>query len=153
MRQLFQGIIVHLGHLGASGLDNGAVIEVSIPKYVSPTSSSEAIHKSTPSLQESYNEVINAVGKLNRLLVIHLDDCQEFFCGSTNNPEKTANNKIRVGDLMCFALRLFSRRVSSLVKCREILWVFSGTHPNLYLEMKVASTFENHTMWRKLCET
>jgi hypothetical protein len=139
--QLFQSIIEQLNGLDTSNLENGAVIEVSIPKYISPTSSSEGIHKSTPSLQESYQNVIDTVEKLDRLLVIHLDDCQEFFCGSTKNPEKTADNEIRVGDLMCFALRLFSRRVSSLMKCREILWVFSGTRPNLYLEMKVASSF------------
>lgn len=91
------------------------MIEVSIPVYISPTSRSENIHAQGPSHRKSYNMVIDAVKKLDRLLVIHLDDCQEFFCGSTKNPVKTADNEIRVGDLMCFALRLFSRRVSSLI--------------------------------------
>ncbi|KAI8901313.1 hypothetical protein BC833DRAFT_578228 [Globomyces pollinis-pini] len=44
---------------------------------------------------------------------------------------------------MGFALRLFSSQVSNLKKSHNILWVFSGTRPNLGLEMKVASTFWN----------
>ncbi|KAI3632613.1 hypothetical protein MIR68_009719 [Amoeboaphelidium protococcarum] len=138
---LCQSIVEQLDELDASNLEQGGAIEVSIPERVSPILSSEDTHTATLSLQACYKKVIEYMRKLDRLLVIHLDDCQQFFCGSTKNPEKTVDNKIRVGDLMCFAVRLFSRRVSSLQTCREKLWVFSGTRPNLYLEMKVASSF------------
>jgi hypothetical protein len=50
---------------------------------------------------------------------------------------------VKMDEIMGFALRLFSAQVSSLKKSRNILWVFSGTRPNLGLEMKVASTFWN----------
>lgn len=48
---------------------------------------------------------------------------------------------MRVEEIMGFALRLFSRQVSYLKKSTNILWVFSGTRPNLGYEMKVASHF------------
>ena len=42
---------------------------------------------------------------------------------------------------MGFALQNFNQKVACLKKCRHILWVFSGTRPNLDLELKVASKF------------
>ena len=42
---------------------------------------------------------------------------------------------------MGHALRLFSREVARLRRDQHILWVFSGTRPNLSLEMRVASNF------------
>jgi hypothetical protein len=42
---------------------------------------------------------------------------------------------------MGLALRLFASEVSILGTCKNIFWVFSGTRPNLDLEMKVASEY------------
>lgn len=44
---------------------------------------------------------------------------------------------------MGLALNFFSREVCALGKCKEILWIFSGTRPNLYLEFRIASKFGN----------
>jgi hypothetical protein len=70
-----------------------------------------------------------------------LDDCQKFFCGLTETAKVDKQKSVKVDEIMGFALRLFSTQVSSLKKSRNILWVFSGTRPNLGLEMKVASKF------------
>ncbi|KAI3656314.1 hypothetical protein MP638_003113 [Amoeboaphelidium occidentale] len=140
LSQLFQSIIGQLSDLDKSDPGDGAMIKVSIPKYISPTASSEDMNAPVPSFVDAYQKMRATVGNLGRLLVIHLDDCQEFFCGLTKTP-KLSVDTIKVGNLMCYALRLFSCRVSSLDTCREILWVFSGMRPNLYIEMKVASRF------------
>ena len=108
LMQLFQSIIEQLDILDMSNLEHGTVVKVSIPMYISPTSSTEDIHISTPSLEDSYQRVINDVKNLDHLLVIHLDDCQKFFCGTLKTPGMFGG-KIRVGDLMCFAFGLFSR--------------------------------------------
>lgn len=45
---------------------------------------------------------------------------------------------------MGLALRLFSREVAGFGKSRYIMWIFSGTRPNLDMEMRVASKLEDH---------
>lgn len=134
LAQLFQCIIEKLNHLDPAA----TVIEITIPKYISPTKTEfiEIMESSA----EAYERLTHIVKDLKRLLVIHLDDCQEFFCELTKTPE-IVDGKVRVGDIMGLALRLFSRKVAELGKSRHILWIFSGTRPNLNMEMTVASRF------------
>ena len=135
--QLFEGIIEQLNRIEPVA----TVIEITIPNYVSPTKTDfPVVNKS---LSDSYKELLATIESLNRLLVIHLDDCQKFFCGLTGTVKVDKQKLVKLDEIMGFALRLFSSQVSSLKKSRNILWVFSGTRPNLSLEMKVASTFWN----------
>jgi len=137
LAQLFQSIIDKL-----INIDPGAtVIEITIPDYISPTKTDFPFVKE--SLSDSYRKLLATIESLDRLLVIHLDDCQKFFCGLTETVKVDKQKSVKVDEIMGFALRLFSTQVSSLKKSRNILWVFSGTRPNLGLEMKVASTFWN----------
>jgi hypothetical protein len=132
--QLFQSIIEKLNKI-----DLGATfIEITIPKYISPTK--PVFDETMESSAAAYEKLIGIVNGLERLLVIHLDDCQEFFCGLTKTTE-IVDGKLKVGQVMGFALQNFNRKVSALKKCRHILWVFSGTRPNMDLELKVASKF------------
>jgi hypothetical protein len=140
LTQLFQCIIEKFNALESSNWNTGSnLIHVTLPDYISPTKPGfPDLYKS---LSVTLKELVQTIQKLNRLLVIHLDDCQEFFCGLTKNVEQRDDGKVKVGEIMGLALRLFSRQVCALGKYKEILWVFSGTRPNLYLEMKIASKF------------
>lgn len=134
LAQLFQSIIDKL-----INIDPGATfIEITIPKYISPTK--PGFDETMDSSAAAYERLTEIVKDLKRLLVIHLDDCQEFFCGLTKTAE-IVDGRLKVGEVMGFALQNFNQKVSSLKKCRHILWVFSGTRPNLDLELKVASKF------------
>ena len=135
--QLFEGIIEQLNSIEPEA----TVIEITIPDYISPTKTDFPLVKE--SLSDSYKKLLATIESLDRLLVIHLDDCQKFFCGLTETAKVDKQKSVKVDEIMGFALRLFSTQVSSLKKSRNILWVFSGTRPNLGLEMKVASTFWN----------
>ena len=147
--QLFQAIIVCLDRLDPENIGNeGEIIDISLPKYATSVSSLSSLDditctSSSPSLHEYYQEMISAANKFNRLLVIHLDDCQAFFCGLTKNQVIRRDGKVRFSDVMSSAFRIFSRRVSSMPHCKDVLWIFSGTRPNLDLEMKIASSFGN----------
>ena len=46
-----------------------------------------------------------------------------------------------VAHIMGLALRHFSKEVSALEKCKEIMWDFSGTRPNMTLEFKIACKY------------
>jgi hypothetical protein len=137
LAQVFDVIIEQLNRIDTEA----TVIEIAIPNYISPTKTDFPLEQE--SLSESYKNLVATIESLDRLLVIHLDDCQKFFCGLTETVKVDKQNSVKVDEIMGFALRLFSRHVSSLKKSRNILWVFSGTRPNLGLEMKVASTFWN----------
>jgi len=100
------------------------LIHVTLPDYISPTK--PGFPDLDKSMSATYKELVQKIQKLNHLLVIHLDDCQEFFCGLTKNLELRDDGKVKVGEIMGLALRLFSREVCGLGKCKEILWVFSG---------------------------
>ena len=136
---LFQCIIEQLNAVDATHLDRGATIKVAPPKYISPTSA--GFPQQNVDLSDIYNELIKKVAKTDRLLVIHLDDCQEFFYGLTKT-SLVADGQLKVGDIMGYALRLFSKEVARLRRDQHILWIFSGTRPNLSLEMRVASNFD-----------
>ena len=135
LAQLFEGIMEQLAQIEPTA----TVIEVTIPDYISPTK--PVFPDVIANLSSTYKKLLSTIKGLGRLLVIHLDDCQEFFCGLTETVKVDKTKSVKVGELMGFALRLFSRQVSSLKKSPNILWVFSGTRPNLGLEMKVASKF------------
>ncbi|KAI8891896.1 hypothetical protein BC833DRAFT_644839 [Globomyces pollinis-pini] len=114
--QLFHSIFEQLDNLDSSKLINGTNIR-------------------GLSLTDINRNLIYKVRNLKHLLVIHLDDCQEFFCGMTSNAEKQQDDKFKVGDIMGFALRL---------NAKEILGVFSGTIPTLSLEIKMAGKFRQY---------
>ena len=134
LAQLFQSIIDKLINIDPEA----TFIEITIPKYNYPTK--PGFDEKMDSSAEAYERLTEIVKGLKRLLVIHLDDCQEFFCGLTKTTE-IVDGKLKVGEVMGYALQNFNQKVSSLKKCRHILWVFSGTRPNLDLKMKVASKF------------
>jgi hypothetical protein len=133
--QLFKGIIEQVNSIEPEA----TVIEITMSAYISPTKTDFPREES---LSDWYKRLLTAIEDLDRLLVIHLDDCQEFFCGLTETA-KVDKKSVKVDEVMGFALRLFSRKVSFLKKSANILWVFSGTRPNLGLEMKVASRFSH----------
>ena len=134
LAQLFQSIIDKLGNIKLGDTS----IEITIPKYISPTK--PGFDETMDSSAAAYERLTEIVKGLERLLVIHLDDCQEFFCGLTKTTE-IVDGRLKAGEVMGFALQNFNQKVSALKKCRHILWVFSGTRPNLDLELKVASKF------------
>jgi hypothetical protein len=137
LAQLFQCITAQLNTMAAT---QGATIKVVSPKYISPTS--VEFPAKNVDVSDIYKELVKKVNETDRLLVIHLDDCQEFFCGLTKTTGMN-NGTLRVGDIMGLALRLFSKEVAKLKQSRHILWIFSGTRPNLSLEMRVASNFDD----------
>lgn len=79
--QLFQAIIKELNSIEPET----TVIEITIPDYIYPTKTDFPPVKEN--LSDSYKRLVTVIKSLNRLLVIHLDDCQEFFCGLTKTPE------------------------------------------------------------------
>ena len=99
--------------------------------------------EATSDLSDTHERLVMTMKGLKRLLVIHLDDCQEFFCELTKTSE-IIDGKVKVGDIMGFALRLFSKQVADLGISRHIMWIFSGTRPNLDMEIRVASKFAEH---------
>jgi hypothetical protein len=140
LTQPFQCIIEKLGALESSNWNTGSnLIHLTHSDYISATK--PGFPDLAKSLSATYKELVQKIRELNHLLVIHLDDCQEFFCGLTKNVEQRDDGTVKVGEIMGLALRLFSRETCALGKNKEILWVFSGTRTNLYLEMKIASNF------------
>ena len=135
--QLFDSIAAQLQTLDKS--QGGCTIQIGTLEYKSPTS------VDFPDIFESYNSLLKIISKYVLLLVIQFDDCQDFFCGLTESNENDLddNAEVPVSKIMQFAFRLFSLQVSELAQTRHILWIFSGTRPNLGLEMKVASKFSN----------
>ena len=130
---LFQCILEKLNALESSNCKSNLIHADCIP----PTK--PKVRDVDKSLSTTFKELVQKIHELDHLLVIHLDDCQEFFCELTRNVEQRNDGKVKVGEIMGLALGLFSRQVCTLEKCKEILWVFSGTRPNLYLE--IASQF------------
>ena len=113
LAQLFQSIIDKL-----INIDPGATfIEITIPKYISPTK--PGFDETMDSSAAAYERLIEIVKDLKRLLVIHLDDCQEFFCGLTKTTE-IFDGRLKVEEVMGFALQNFNQKVSALRKCRHI---------------------------------
>ena len=100
LAQLFQSIIDKL-----INIDHTATfIEITIPKYISPTK--PGFDEIMESSAAAYERLTKIVKGLKRLLVIHLDDCQEFFCGLTKTTE-IVDGRLKVGEVMGFALQNF----------------------------------------------
>jgi hypothetical protein len=121
LNQLFPCIIEKFNALESSNWNTDSnLIHVTLPNYISPTK--PGFLDLDKSLSATDKDLVQKIQKSNRLLVIHLDDCQEFFCGLIKNVEQRDNGKVKVGEVMGLALRLFSREVCALGKYKEILW-------------------------------
>eukprot|EP00842_Homolaphlyctis_polyrhiza_P001275 jgi/Hompol1/2148/HPOL_005888-RA len=77
----------------------------------------------------------------DRQLVIHVDDCQLFFQGIVPSIIHS-NTTIKKGQVMTLALRSFCRCITMYARSRNIVWVFSGTRPTLFIEIAITSGLE-----------
>lgn len=74
LAKLFKSIMEQLSTLNSSNIESGANINITIPKYISPTN--VAFPDLDKSLSETYKELVGKIRELKHLLVIHFDDCQ-----------------------------------------------------------------------------
>jgi hypothetical protein len=111
-------------------------ISVACFKYTGPTSS-KILSWSSFNCMEDYAALVEKLEHMGSMIAIHLDDCQEFYCGKIR--ECVVNDTIKVCDAMLFALRIFSNIIASFKQSNKITWIFSGTRPNLLSELTVAS--------------
>ena len=113
------------------GESNGERIEQTLVEgdYVSPRTSQVKKGGAFKTLQANLGQ---------RKLVIHIDDCQMFFCGVVRSPTHTATT-IMKKEVMALALRTFSRCITPFCGDKNIVWVFSGTRPTLATEITLTS--------------
>ncbi|KAI8892734.1 hypothetical protein BC833DRAFT_610787 [Globomyces pollinis-pini] len=110
--------------------------ETIVDKGRYPTPDSNETDNLQHTSTDRFEDLCSALDKKN--LVIHVDDCQLFFKGVTLST-KCTDTIIPAGEIMSLALRCFSKCIAPFTNKRNIVWVFSGTRPNLLTEITLTS--------------
>ncbi|KAJ2994323.1 hypothetical protein HDV02_001677 [Globomyces sp. JEL0801] len=110
--------------------------ETIVDKGRYPTPDSNETDNLQHTSTDRFEDLCSALDKKN--LVIHVDDCQLFFKGVTLSTKRT-DTIIPAGEIMSLALRCFSKCIAPFTNKRNIVWVFSGTRPNLLTEITLTS--------------